>query len=342
MRTRTPFFVPPPKQHLGTQPSSPLKTTMLTAKYTVLFMALGAHQSCSARPLLPDALAKQAGEPNCTEYTDLFSPQYAKCTGETENGIILDLLYSPWLSNFCLLVDGQPCRSTYLCENNETIVYTDCRNVYPENPDATSTDCDGNLLDPSMVMLDFDGVNGCSRVGWNCVGTFYDLASCYWYDILSDGTYVWISTNEPADQIGDPESLGYYGECFARVNSTQCSSCYISCIEENNNYATFDCSNLSSDPCAITGNCYNCAGPTPAPTTESPVTAPTPASTTDLPSSMPASPPTTDSPLAPPTAAPMTTMASVTSSSTMGTSGASTVAVASGLVVAVVLWVPSF
>ena len=241
--------------------------TMKHSTTTVLLLATleGTHRAGADR-ILVNALARRAvgnqtTDSSCTEYTELVSPMYTKCTIEQDghNGEVLQSQWRP--QDLCMLLDGKPCRSSYYCENPEQ-VYVDCRNVIPDDPNA-GVDCDGNALplSSSPAELDFkSGINACSQVGWNCVGTYMDLASCYWYDFLSDGTKVTISTDEPYGSIGDPLSSGYYGECFAKVGglTDNCNSCEISCIEDNDNYATFDCSNLSSDPCAITENCYRC------------------------------------------------------------------------------------
>jgi hypothetical protein len=89
--------------------------------------------------------------------------------------------------------------------------------------------------------------------------TVYDLVSCAWLSILTDGTVVTVHTDEgPSGSFGDPDALGYFGECYARVDNGEeefyemeaCVSCDIIGFGLGGNYAQFDCSNLSNDPCA--------------------------------------------------------------------------------------------
>jgi hypothetical protein len=109
--------------------------------------------------------------------------------------------------------------------------------------------------------LEFDySDNECARLGYYCVDVSYDTdSSCTWLSIIPDGTVVRVVTDEgPSDSYGNPEGAGYSGDCYARVDNGEdevhemeiCDGCEISGIGLGRNYAQFDCSNLSGDPCA--------------------------------------------------------------------------------------------
>jgi hypothetical protein len=176
-------------------------------------------------------------------------PHYRECT-ETSQGHTY--VYRATLgldkgtdNKICLHVDGKPCRGSSFCSNGKLAI--DCRNLAKRGTSCAAVGCDGKCISyPSTgPTLSFSYTNNkCGRMGWSGVGVGYDLASCYYVHYLAGGTAVSVSTNEPEDDIGQPNSYGYYGECWARVKGSLCKSCKIKCLQTGGNYAQFDCTNL--------------------------------------------------------------------------------------------------
>jgi hypothetical protein len=191
-----------------------------------------------------------------------FEPNYRECTQNLDGGSELAFLLSINFletSRFCALIDGLPCRASSFCENVNLAL--DCRNLFHPGDTCAAIDCDGNCIAYATdETLGFDYTdNECAKLGYYCVKTYYDLVSCTLLSILPGGTVVRVSTDEgPSDSYGNPDGVGYWGDCYARLDKGEdevyemerCDSCDITGIGLGGNYAQFDCSNASDDPCA--------------------------------------------------------------------------------------------
>jgi hypothetical protein len=151
-------------------------------------------------------------------------------------------------NKICVHYDGKPCRGSSFCSNGNLAI--DCRNLFTRGTACAAVGCDGKCISYPATgpTLPFSYSNNkCGRMGWSCVGVgYYGLASCYYVHYLAGGTAVSVSTNEPGDDIGQPSSYGYYGECYAKVKGSSCTSCKIKCLQTGGNYAQFDCTNLAA------------------------------------------------------------------------------------------------
>jgi hypothetical protein len=188
----------------------------------------------------------------CKDYTSIFAPHYRECTIKSTQGDTVvarrSLGFTP--TDLCVHARGVPCRGSYLCPKGSAAAFAlDCRNVYKPGTKCAGSDCSGKCISYPATSKQFTfsyDKNQCGKLGWNCVGTFGSLASCYWDSYLPNGKVVRVETNEYGDYIGKPDSLGYVGECFAKVNGQRCKSCKIGCTLPGGNYAQFACTNLLS------------------------------------------------------------------------------------------------
>lgn len=192
----------------------------------------------------------QAKSLSCVEIKPQYGsgPHYRECNSTVEGHKYVYRVSLGFDSdkNICAHVDGKPCRGSYFCSNGKLAL--DCRNLAKRGSTCAAVGCDGKCIPypstgPSLLFGYTN--NKCGRMGWSCIGVPYtSLASCYYVHYLGNGAAVSVSTNEPKDDIGQPGSFGYYGECYARVKGSLCSSCKVKCLQTGGNYAQYDCTNL--------------------------------------------------------------------------------------------------
>jgi hypothetical protein len=200
-----------------------------------------------ARKLDRAQLAAPASNPPCKSYTAMFAPQYKECSIDNST-LVLRQSLGFTKSDLCVHFKGLPCRASYVCPaGSVNKFYMDCRNLVKPGTKCAGVDCNDNCLPYPATRSKYKfsyAKNTCGRMGWNCIGTYYDIAGCYWNSYLPGGQVVRVNTDEPYNQIGQPNSLGYFGMCFPTVNGKKCKSCKIDCMFTGGNYAQFDCSNL--------------------------------------------------------------------------------------------------
>jgi hypothetical protein len=217
-----------------------------------LVQKLDLGQQSSASVVERSSSTKAAA--TCKDYTSIFDPKYRECTAKSNTGDTVvarrSLGFNP--NDLCVHARGVPCRGSYLCPKGSTAAFAlDCRNVYKPGTKCAASDCSGKCISypATSKQLTFSyNNNKCGKMGWHCVGIpdYPSLASCDWDSYLPNGKVVRVGTNEPSASIGQPDSLGYYGECFPTVNGKPCKSCTIGCTLPGGNYAQFDCTNLFS------------------------------------------------------------------------------------------------
>ena len=150
--------------------------------------------------------------------------------------------------SICYLVDGIPCWSSYVCNQEQGGFYIDCRNNPMLDQDCWSVDCDGNCLPDLAQRPTFtDGQNGCKHIAFGCAYFWeYGLSECSYSDILGDGKVVNIVYDGSSD---------IPVECWAKIDESSCV-CNANCAAFSGQIS-YDCSSLSTGPCEITvcGEC---------------------------------------------------------------------------------------
>lgn len=189
----------------------------------------------------------------CVEYKPEYGsgPHYRECTNTVQGHryVLRETLGLDMGTDnkICVHFDGKPCRGSTVCSNGR--VALDCRNLFKRGSACAAVGCDGKCMKyPAKgPILRFSyAKNKCGRMGWSCteIWGYPTLASCYYVHYLANGKAVSVSTNEPTSMVGQPGSYGYYGECWARVKGSLCTSCEIECLQTGGNYAQYDCTNL--------------------------------------------------------------------------------------------------
>ena len=79
----------------------------------------------------------------------------------------------------CYFLNGKPARTSDVFG---------LRNLAPPRSKYMGIDCSGMCPPRTFLQLKFKETgNACAIIGYTCVKTSCDLASCYWYRILGDG-----------------------------------------------------------------------------------------------------------------------------------------------------------
>jgi hypothetical protein len=164
-------------------------------------------------------------------------------------------------TSLCYMVDGMPCAASYLCAPSSQNAYIDCRNLaLNQAQDCWSVDCSGNCLPETDQAPSFaNGQNDCKKIGYGCASftaSGYEFEDCNYIDVLGDGKLVAVKTE---GATGIPVS------CWAKVDGTACN-CTADC-DTFSGEISYDCSALSSGPCAATkcGECTDKTSLTPGP-----------------------------------------------------------------------------
>ena len=219
---------------------------------------------------------------NCTETVTTDGTTVTTCTEVKSGRHIYYVIHQD--NNLCYLVDGIPCWTSYLCVGSQN-AFIDCRNLMLNQvDDCLSIDCDGNCLPDLDQLPSFaNGKNGCKEIGFGCASfgaSGFSFDECTYLDVLGDGKFVAVKY-EGTEAV--PVS------CWAEIDGSSCI-CNADC-EVFSAQISYDCSNLSSGPCAVT-TCGKCADRTHS----TPTTPPSPSTTTTTPNTPLSSNPTTMGP----------------------------------------------
>jgi hypothetical protein len=224
------------------------------------------------RSLLPmngaamlDSIAKKPG--NCVDQTSKLGYTTRSCT-TTIAGFKVEMFYvitpNGAFIQFCMTVAGIPCKDSASCTNSKGIITStqsyDCRNTALRNSKTAcgGVDCQGKCLPKLSYIPSFaNGNNGCATIidldyqAFPYGSNFLDQSS--WVDILGDGKVVGVEQSQFYPDLP---------KCTATINGKFCTSCTPCFPSPLLIYPlSYDCSNLSTGPCAKK-KCNVCADKT--------------------------------------------------------------------------------